>query len=418
MHLALSKENNHFDVIVIGGGASGMMAACVASGCGKRVLVLEKNTVLGKKLRISGGGRCNVTNNKTDVRDMVAMYKDASQFLMSSFTSFGVRETKELFSSWGLSFVEENDGRLFPSTHDANTVADMLVKQMQHNGVSVILGSEVKSIQNAVGGFTVSTKTDVFTSLSLVVATGGLSHKETGSTGDGYTFLKSLGHTVLPTNVSLVPLRTKDVWSHALSGVSLTDVKISVIQFCKRVYSKVGKVLFTHVGVSGPAILQMSRGIGEILPEGEVTLSFDLYPTLDIPDVKKLVHDALTKESNKKIKNVLGVIVPQALVPQILFSCSVDGDTPCHSVSTEERKRIVAYVKNITITVGGLLGTDKAIVSSGGVPCKDVDGRTFESKICKNLYITGDLLDIDRPSGGYSLQLCWTTGYCAGLAVQ
>lgn len=418
MHLVSNKDNNHFDVIVIGGGASGMMAACASSARGKRVLVLEKNDVLGKKLRISGGGRCNITNNKEEVRQMVAMYKDASQFLMSSFTSFGVKETKELFSSWGLTFVEENDGRLFPSTHDANTVADMLVVQMKHNGVQVMCGCEVKKVENTDGVFVVSTRTEVLTALSLVVATGGLSHKETGSTGDGYTFLTSLGHSILPMNVSLVPLRTKDAWSRALSGVVLSDVKISVMQFGKRAYSKIGKVLFTHVGVSGPTILQMSRGIGEILPEGEVTLSLDLYPTLDIPDVKKLLHDALTKESNKKIKNVLGVLVPQALVGQVLTFCAVDGDTPCHSVSTEERKKIVQYVKGVTVTVEGLLGDDKAIVSSGGVPLRDVDGRTYESKICKNLYITGDLLDIDRPSGGYSLQLCWTSGYVAGHAVK
>lgn len=429
------KVDIKWDVVVIGGGPAGMMCAGRAGERGQKVLLLEKNPGLGKKLLITGGGRCNVTNNKPDPRVMLAKYKSSDQFLYSAFTQFGVTETFSFFNEKGMATKEENDGRMFPVSDTAKSVWEVLVNFMKKGNVSVQTKSDVSGIS-----FDASTKEfnitlrdkSVILAKKCVIATGGTSRPETGSTGEGFKWLKKLGHTVVENDVALVPIALSDAWTKKLAGVTLTDIKLTT--FKNGVKQKVhkGKLLFTHVGISGPTVLNMSREVGELLADEEgseyisgpdafksdvqksVTIMIDLFPTLDSGLVREKLQAVLVEQSNKKIKNALSSIVPSALVDSLLEIAGIDSETPNHSIRTEERKKLVAVLKAIPLHVSGLLGKDKAVVSSGGVALSEVDFKTMQSRVLPQLYLIGDVLNIDRPSGGYSLQLCWTTGYVAG----
>jgi predicted Rossmann fold flavoprotein len=413
----LIMKDGTWDVIVIGGGPAGMMAAATAGSRGKRVLLLEKNPSLGKKLLITGGGRCNVTNNKHDIRTMQAQYKGAGKFLFSLFAQHGVKESIEWFESRGVELKEENEGRLFPTTDSAKTIFDTLVTEMKKSGVVVRRKAAVRTIiyDSASGSFSIKVTDDTtFRTTSCVVATGGTSRPETGATGDGYPWLKKLGHTVVPNSFSLVPLSLKNTWTKKLSGLTLTNIKLTVYADNKKISVHDGKILFTHVGITGPTVLNMSKTVGELLAHSKVTLKLDLFPTMDAGAFKLFLREKLAENSNKKLKNVLSEIIPTALTTATLSELSISGETPCHSVLSEDRSKLTMFLKAVPLHVKGLLGEDKAIVSSGGVPLTELNMKTMESNIVPHLYIAGDLLNIDRPSGGYSLQLCWSTGYVAG----
>jgi hypothetical protein len=393
-----------------------MMAAGRAAARGKRVLLLEKNKTLGKKLLITGGGRCNVTNNKPEVRVMLERYKKSKQFLFSAFSQFAVEDTVQFFEERGLLLKEENEGRLFPVSNSAQSVWDVLVEYMRKGGVEVRSGAEVAGLSQQETGRVLVHLKDKTTleAKACVVATGGKSRPETGSTGEGFRWLKKLGHTIVENDFALVPVALKDDWAKKLGGVTLSGVKISLFQDSKKIDAKVGRLLFTHFGVSGPTVLNMSRTIGEYLGYGDVELRLDLFPTLDHSQLKEQLQALLIGESNKKLKNVLGTLIPKALAPGVLEMAGIDGETPNHSVKSADRTKLVSLLKALPLHVEGLLGADKAIVSSGGVVLPEIDFKTMQSRLVSNLYLVGDVLNIDRPSGGYSLQLCWTTGYVAG----
>ncbi len=417
-----------FDVVIIGGGASGMMASAIASAGPCSILILEKNESLGKKLLITGGGRCNVTNNKTDARIMLAKYKGSDQFLYSAFSQHGVSDTINFFKQRGLEFKEENDSRMFPVTDKAQSVYNVLFKIIKDNKVNIKYKTTVKSItlskENNLNdadnksNFIIKTNMETYMAKKVIVATGGMSHSETGSTGDGFSLLSSLGHHITESEASLVPISLTGDWYQRLSGISIDNVSVTTFLDKVRQQKNIGKVLFTHTGLSGPAILQMSKHISDLLKYGKVTLSLDFFPTVDEAELKKKLHLLLSIESNKKIKNVLSALVPTALVPHILRLSQTDEDTPCHSVMRDQRLRIIKNLKTLNMEVKGLLGMHKAIISSGGVSLNEIDFKTMQSRLVPDLYITGDLLNIDRPSGGYSLQLCWTTGWVAGNSVS
>jgi predicted Rossmann fold flavoprotein len=250
----------------------------------------------------------------------------------------------------------------------------------------------------------------------FVLATGGKSRPETGSTGDGFVWLKSLGHTITEPSASLVPIAIKDEWVKKLQGVPLENVKISVFQFGKKQTTKKGKILFTHFGLTGPTVLNMSKNIGELLGYGEVELSIDILPALDYGQLNLKLQEIFAQEATKKFKNSLKSLVPASVAPVIVELSGINPDITCNNVSREERLHLVQLFKDVRIKVEGLLGVDKAIVTSGGVALNEVDFRTMQSLLFDNLYLVGDILDIDRPSGGFSLQLCWTTGYVAGTS--
>lgn len=411
------NENKIWDVVVIGGGPAGMMAAGRAAELGKRVLLIEKNTNLGKKLLITGGGRCNVTNNKMNTRELLVKYKGSDQFLFSAFAQFDVASTLSFFNDRGMATKEENEGRMFPVSNMSQSVFDVLAKYMKDGNVTIRKSSIAAGIVRSKDGESIVIRTKSGNDISAktcILATGGTSRPETGSTGEGFQWLKKLGHTVKDSDAALVPIALTDEWTRKISGLSLPDIKVTVYQNDQKQESYKGKILFTHVGVSGPMILNMSKDVGELLKYGSVKMLLDLFPAKDNGKLKNELQNILVSESNKKLKNVLGILVPSSLVSSILELSGIDGETFNHSVSSEDRVKLVKQMKEIPLHVDKLLGKDKAVVTSGGVLLTEVDFKTMQSRLIPNLYLVGDVLNVDRPSGGYSLQLCWTTGYVAG----
>lgn len=396
-----------------------MMSAGTAAKNGARVLLLEKNESLGKKLLITGGGRCNLTNNEPDTRKFLSKFKDSGKFLFSAFSQFSVKETLDFFHRFEMSTKEETLGRVFPLSNSSQSVWDTLLKYLKQNKVTVKSNSPVAGFNkkdNQIISIVLKDKS-VLQAKSFILATGGMSRPETGSTGDGFKWLKDIGHTVTEPTASLVPVKIKDEWVKRLQGVSLTDVKITVLQNDEKQSTKKGKILFTHFGLSGPTVLNFSNEIGELLKYGEVFLSLDILPSLDHGQLNQKLQDIFKEKSNKKFKNTLDSLLPSALAPIIVELSKIDGDKQSNSVTREERLSLVDLLKNIKVEVEELLGVEKAIITSGGVSLDEVDFKTMQSRLYPNLYLVGDILNIDRPSGGYSLQLCWTSGFVAGLSV-
>lgn len=410
------NKTEHYDVIVVGGGASGMMAAGTAALRGKKVLILEKNKVLGQKLSITGGGRCNITNAEYDTRLLLKNYGEAEPFLYSSFAQFGVKETFSFFEKMGLPLVVQARRRAFPHTERASDVKKIMTTYCTHTNIFIKTNIPVEKIikkDNVVSG--VVAKGVTYVATSVVLATGGMSHPETGSTGDGFKWLQDLGHTVHRPTPSIVPLAVKDAWVKSLAGVSLSFMKISFFVDGKRAFSKTGKILFTHFGLSGPLILNSAKKVGDLLHTGEVTATVDLYPDTEFDVLEKKILSVFENNKNKTFKNIVKEFVPDGMTDATLSLLpKTFADKKVHSVLKEDRKKIIHLLKAMPITVIGLMGYDRAVVADGGVLLTEIDTKTMESKKVKNLYITGDLLHINRPSGGFSLQLCWTTGYVAG----
>jgi predicted Rossmann fold flavoprotein len=406
-----------FDVIIIGGGPAGMMAAGRAAERGARVLILEKNENLGKKLLITGGGRCNVTNAESDLRTLLDKFKEAAPFLHSPFSQWDNTDTLSFFNSRGMPTKVENEGRVFPVSDSAQSVWNVLNDYLKDTRVVIHYESAVKTVTKSNDVFLITTQQQSYTCKSVVFATGGKSRPETGSTGDGFKILELLGHTVREPEASLVPLIIKDAWVHELSGLTLEKVRITIVQNNQKQSAKIGKLLFTHFGLSGPTILNMSRDIGEYLKYGPVDITLDLFPGVDLGAINKSFTELFHSNSNKHVKNILGNSIPVKLVDHILEVSAIKAETPCHSITRDQRIALITVVKSLTMRVSGLMGTDKAIITSGGIPLSEITTKTMESKIVPGVYIIGDLIDIDRPSGGYSLQLCWTTGFVAGSAV-
>ncbi len=415
-------KHDNYDLIVIGGGASGMMAAGHAASLGKSVLLVEKNKTLGEKLKITGGGRCNITNAIYNVREFLANYGAAAPFLFSPFSQFSVKNTFDFFESLGLPLVVQARNRAFPQTEKATDVVNALLKHMQAGKVTIKTNTavqqilrEAKSTENKITGIIAGGET--YTAKSYLLATGGASHPETGSTGDGFNWLGELGHTVKPPTPTIVPLATSDQWSHMLSGVSLSFMKISFYAgtSTKKRFSKLGKILFTHFGLSGPLILNSSTKVADLLQEGPVTAKIDAYPDTDLGALNEHLVKIFNANKNRELKNVLKDITPEGTAPGIaLLLKDIDMETKVHSITKEQRKKIVDTLKGLPVTITNLMGYDRAVMADGGVALSEIDTKTMRSKLYSNLFVTGDLLNIIRPSGGFSLQLCWTTGWVAG----
>lgn len=408
-----------WDVAVIGGGPAGMMAAGRAAERGLKVILIEKNDTLGKKLLITGGGRCNVTNNQPDVRELLKRFKENDKFLFSAFSQWSVTETLDFFHKRRMDTKVEAERRVFPKSEKAQSVWNVLVEYMKESGVTVLSNSPVVELEKKDGtitGITLKNKKKI-KAKSYILATGGKSRPETGSTGEGFIWLKKLGHKVTEPKTALVPIAVYDSWPKRLQGISLKDIKISLFQNNSKQASVKGKILFTHFGVTGPTILNLSKEVGELLKYGDVFISLDILPQYDYGQLNTKLQEIFKEHSNKKFKNGLGDLVPAAFAPVVVELSGINGDTWNHSVTREERLHLVQVLKDMRMKVFHLLGVDKAIVTSGGVALTEVDFKTMQSRLMPNLYLVGDILDIDRPSGGYSLQLCWTTGYVAGNSV-
>lgn len=414
---SLSKsKNNTYDIIVVGGGASGMMAAGIAAQNDSRVLLLEKNRNLGEKLKITGGGRCNITNAEFDTRTLLKYYGNGEQFLYSAFSQFDVKNTFEFFESHGLPLVVQAGKRAFPKTERAIDVLRTLETFLKRGKVTVQTDSAVLSIKSEKGKIvSVTTKHGVHTASNYILATGGQSHPETGSTGDGFKWLRDLGHTVIVPTPSIVPLAVKDKWVKSLAGTTLTDARITFFVDGKKKFKKEGRILCTHFGLSGPTILNSARLVDDLLHEGIVTATIDLFPGVDQGDVEKKILSVFDANKNKMLKNIFKEVVPVGTKDAILSLVpTIDSDKKVHSITKDERRMLAQLLKALPVTIIGLMGFDRAVVADGGIVLDEIHTKTMQSKLFSNLYITGDLLHINRPTGGQSLQLCWTTGFVAG----
>lgn len=397
-----------------------MMAAGRAAERGARVVVLEKNRACGEKLRRTGGGRCNITNAEDDVRVLLAHFGDAKDHLFSPFSQFGVRDTFSFFEDRGLPLVVQARKRAFPMTERAEDVCRVLEEYMRAGAVEVRTQSPVQHVAFADGRITsVTAGGEEVVASQYILATGGVSHPETGSTGDGFSWLCSMGHVVSEPAPTVVPLAVDDAWVRRIAGTTLPRARIAFYLDGKRMCTASGDILCAHFGLTGPTILNVAGRVSDLLRAGVVTARIDVHPTLDLGALDAQITKVFDANKNKSVRNVLNDIGPLGFGPALLLLMSdVPPDTKVHSVTREQRKRIGNLLKALPVAIEGLMGLDRAIVSDGGIAVTDVDMRTMRSRIISNLFVTGDILNIRRPSGGFSLQLCWTTGFVAGTAAS
>jgi len=394
-----------------------MMAAGRAGELGARVLLIEKNERLGKKLSLTGGRRCNITNAEFNNRLFLENFPESKKFLFSPFSKFNVESTFDFFESRGLPLIVEDRKRAFPKSESAEDVGFVLKKYIEESGqVTVKLNTAVKSFLVEEGKLLgVKTSDRIFRADKIVLASGGTAAPETGSTGDGFKMLKAIGHTVKVPDPNLAPLRTSAKWVHALSGVSVDDMTLRFLQNEKVGHKARGRLLFTHFGISGPLVINSANQVKKLLKKGPVIASIDFFPDLDLGSLDAWFLDLFEKNKNKILKTVFKDLLPKKVVETILFRPEfLIGDLKVHSVSKEQRKKLGHLLKDLRFPIVGTMGFEWSIVADGGVLPKEVDFRNMASRLYPNLYLIGDTIDINRPSGGFSLQLCWTTGWVAG----
>lgn len=404
-------------VLVVGGGAAGMFAAIFAAYNGNEVHIFEKNEKLGKKLFITGKGRCNITN-ASDMDTLFASVVTNSKFLYSSFYGYTNQDVIDFFERIGVATKIERGNRVFPVSDHSSDVIAGLTRELQQLGVEIHLHTGVKKI---VGN-------ERFEYIELqdgrkiegdacIVATGGFSYQTTGSTGDGYRFAKELGHEVSEIMPSLVPLEIKEWYAKELQGLSLRNVQATVLDGKKKLYDDFGEMLFTHYGVSGPLMLSASSYIGKKLKEKELRLVIDLKPALTMEQLDQRVLRDFEENMNKQFKNAIGKLFPTKLIPIMLELSKIDPDKKVNLISKEERQYFVWLIKNFEMTIKGLRDFNEAIITKGGVKVKEIQPSTMESKLVQGLYFVGEVLDLDALTGGFNLQIAWSTAYAAGNSI-
>ena len=403
-----------YDVAVIGGGPAGMMAAIAAAEKGAKVALFEKNPKLGMKLLLTGGGRCNLSHSG-NAREFCFRFGKQGDFLLSPFSVFGTKETMDFFEDNGLELKEES-GKIYPDSEKAKDVLNVLVSLLKKNKVDVFLSSEVKDIRTdgkKIVSVLLPNRKEVPVK-ACVFSAGGKSYPVTGSTGEGFNWMKKMGHAVNELKPALTPVETKEGWTKSLSGISLEDVSVFLIVDGKKSGEGRGEILFTHFGLSGPLVLNMSREIGDLMEKGKVKISIDLFPGKSMEESDEYLQEIFNKNRNKHVLKCLSDVFTEKLSSFIMNFSGVPFDRKPNILTKEERERIARFMKKIELNVVGLLGFDRAMATQGGVSLKEIDSKTMGSKIVPNLYLAGEAIDLDGPSGGYNLQMCWTTGKIAG----
>ena len=404
-------------VIVIGGGPAGMMAAISAAECGARVSLLEKNEKLGKKLFITGKGRCNLTN-AADIEEFFRAVISNPKFLYSAFYSFTNEQTIAFFESLGLKTKVERGGRVFPQSDHSSDVISALSRELSRRKADVLLHTEVKELiieEGRAAGVLLSSGKKLYAD-AVIVASGGISYPSTGSTGDGYRFAESCGHRVTKLSPALVPMEVKEWYAKELMGLSLRNIQIRITEGKKKLYEEFGEMLFTHFGVTGPVILSASSVVENRLKQKELTLHIDLKPALSEEQLDKRVLREFEANHNRQFKNAVDSLFPAKLKPVMVELSEIPEDKKVHEITKEERLRFVRLIKDFTMTLTNLRGYNEAIITKGGVSVKEVDPGTMESKKVSGLYFAGEVLDLDAVTGGYNLQIAWSTGYLAGMS--
>ena len=405
-------------VIVIGGGPAGMMAAYAASCQGHAVTVLEQNEKLGKKLFITGKGRCNITN-AGDMDNLFANVMSNRKFLYSAFYTFDNEQVLSFFENQGLRTKVERGNRVFPLSDHSSDVIAALSRALKSKNVDIRLHTKVQSllIRDEVACGVVLSDGKMVEADDVIVATGGISYPSTGSTGDGYRMAEESGHALVECTPSLVPFETKEDWVKDLQGLSLRNVTVSIYHGKKKLFEDFGEMLFTHFGVSGPLVLSASGMIKPVQFKQELCMYIDLKPALDAEQLDKRILREFDAAMNKQFKNVIGSLMPAKMIPVVIRLSGIDPDKKVNEVSREERQHLVQLLKRLPLTINGLRGWNEAIITKGGVSVKDINPSTMESKKVSHLFFCGEVLDLDALTGGYNLQIAWSTGYLAGISV-
>lgn len=421
------------NVIVIGGGPAGMFAAIAAAENGHQVTLLEKNEKLGKKLYITGKGRCNITN-ASDMEVLFANVMTNAKFLYSAFYAYDNQRVIDFFEDNGLATKIERGNRVFPVSDHSSDVIATLTKVLRQKGVKVELYTEVKSIltedfsedeseeqsakeKKRVYGVLLANGKKLLAD-DVIVATGGFSYQTTGSTGDGYRFAKECGHEVTEIYPSLVPFEAKEDYVKEMQGLSLRNVQVRIYQQKKLLYDEFGEMLFTHFGVSGPLMLSASALLKPKQTSQELHMEIDLKPALTVEQLDKRILREFEEAKNKQFKNSIGKLFPAKMIPVMLELSGIDPDKKVNEITKEERMQFLQVIKAFPVTLTGLRGFKEAIITKGGVKVKEVNPSTMESKLVKNLYFCGEVLDLDALTGGYNLQIAWSTGYLAGICAE
>ena len=405
-------------VIIIGGGAAGMMAAISAAMAGHNVSLYEKNEKLGKKIYITGKGRCNVTN-ACDTEELFGKIVTNSKFMYSAIYTYDNSMVQAFFEDAGCPLKIERGNRVFPVSDKSYDVINALEARMKELGVEIFLNQHITDII-VVDGITkgvVLNGKKVFSD-SVIVATGGYSYPTTGSTGEGHAMAKKNGHTITKCVPALVPFNAKEEWIRDLQGLSLRNVAVCIKDSNKTLYEDFGELLFTHFGVSGPTVLSASSYVIDIIRTKELELVIDLKPALNEQQLDERVLRDFEENKNRKFANSLDKLLPKSLIPVIIDRSGINPDKKVNEIKKEERRNLIKLIKNFNLTLTGLRGFNEAIITHGGVSVKEIDPGTMESKLIKNLHFAGEIIDVDAVTGGYNLQIAWSTGFLAGCSVR
>ena len=415
-------------VIVIGGGPSGMMAAITAAKRNDDVILIEKNNSLGRKLLITGKGRCNITSS-LEMSEFINNTPGNGRFLFSVFQQFTNKDIIDMLKRNGLEVKKERGNRIFPVTDQAQSVLDCFIKELRKNNVKIMINCQVKKVNAKIGESTdksvVSVELEngkIIKADKIIIATGGKSYPKTGSTGDGYKFARSLGHTIISPKASIVPLEAEKSLCQSLQGLSLRNVKIQLknIENNKKIYEDFGEMLFTHFGVSGPTILSSSahllrvKNVDELLKQGKIKLIIDLKPALTLEELDSRILRDFEEVKNKEFKNSLDKLLPKKMIETVIKLSGIKENKKVNEITKEERLKLVELLKNFEVKITGFRPIEEAIVTAGGVSTKEINPKTMESKLVKGLYFAGEVIDVDSYTGGFNLQIAYSTGFVAG----
>jgi predicted Rossmann fold flavoprotein len=405
-----------WDLVIVGAGAAGLLAAIRAAECGRRVLLLEKNRKPGVKILMSGGTRCNITH-ATDNRGIVAAYGNPGKFLHSALACLSVQDTIALFEAEGVATKIEDTGKIFPVSNKAVDVLNALLQRLQRSGATLALSEPLSELRKTGDGFEVATPQRVLHASKIILTTGGKSYPGSGTTGDGYAIAAQFGHTIIPPRPALVPVRVDVPWVGELRGITLADVTVKVLAGTSVLASRRGSLLFAHFGLSGPVVLDISRVISGHANPKSLVLEMDLLPAMPEAELDDFLRLESLQSGKKQLAVVLSTYLPRRLCDLLLQMCDQALDRKAAALSRSDRSKITAAIKHLYLPIAGTLGFEKAEVTAGGVRLDEVDSRDMQSKLVPNLFFAGEVLDLDGPIGGYNFQAAWSTGWLAGSSV-